>query len=204
MQVLWHHALSNRPLAQQGEPSTWLCQLRSQCCSCGSCMHVYVPVPCCGPYRSPAGEWGVKKCHIVRYSHGGALWAAVGRTNTIVVRHREGCGSYIQPPCSLIIVVQCRVSLEGCVVLEPYILRTPVLQVHSSFSGRQMCALKGHVSAVTDLTFSPDDRILCSTGGCGREMGPDGLVPAPRLVPCLFECQMMVTSSIFSACISLH
>ncbi|KAJ9531627.1 hypothetical protein QJQ45_021772 [Haematococcus lacustris] len=68
-------------------------------------------------------EWSVKKCHIVRFSPGGAFFAAVGRTNAISVCY--------------------------------------------SFTSRQHCLLKGHVSAVTDLVFSPDDHLLCSTGAGG-------------------------------------
>lgn len=36
-------------------------------------------------------SFNVKKCHRVRYSPGGAMFAAVGRNNTIVVRG-GGCG----------------------------------------------------------------------------------------------------------------
>ncbi|KAJ9504837.1 hypothetical protein QJQ45_030517, partial [Haematococcus lacustris] len=43
----------------------------------------------------------------------------------------------------------------------------PALQVCYSFTSRQHCLLKGHVSAVTDLVFSPDDHLLCSTGAGG-------------------------------------
>lgn len=65
----------------------------------------------------------MKKVGVVRYSPGGGMLAAVGRTNTILV--------------------------------------------HSSYSHQQLGSLKGHVSVVTDLGFSADDRTLVSTGAGG-------------------------------------
>ncbi|MEW5309048.1 MAG: hypothetical protein WDW38_000960 [Sanguina aurantia] len=65
----------------------------------------------------------MKKVGVVRYSPGGGVLAAVGRTNTIMV--------------------------------------------HSSYSHQQLGSLKGHVSVVTDLGFSADDRTLVSTGAGG-------------------------------------
>ena len=68
-------------------------------------------------------EFGVKRCNIARFSNGGAMFAAVGRTNVIVIHH--------------------------------------------AYSLQQLGQLKGHVSVVTSLQFSPDDRMLVSTGAGG-------------------------------------
>ncbi len=68
-------------------------------------------------------EFGIKRCNLVKYSTGGAFFAAVGRTNVIVIHHAYGM--------------------------------------------QQMGQLKGHVSAVTSMNFSPDDRIMVSTGAGG-------------------------------------
>uniref|UniRef100_A0A7R9VL67 Cilia- and flagella-associated protein 57 n=1 Tax=Chlamydomonas euryale TaxID=1486919 RepID=A0A7R9VL67_9CHLO len=65
----------------------------------------------------------VKRCNAVVYSNGGGMFAAVGRTNTVVVHH--------------------------------------------AYNLHQVCVLKGHVSAVTSLCFSADDRVLVSTGAGG-------------------------------------
>jgi WD40 repeat protein len=68
-------------------------------------------------------EFSVKKCNLAKYSNGGAVFAAVGRTNVIVVHH--------------------------------------------AYSLQQLGQLKGHVSAVTSLQYSSDDRVLVSTGAGG-------------------------------------
>ena len=65
----------------------------------------------------------MKHCNLAKYSNGGAVFAAVGRTNVIVVHHAYGM--------------------------------------------QQLGQLKGHVSAVTSLEFSHDDRMLVSTGAGG-------------------------------------
>ncbi len=42
-----------------------------------------------------------------------------------------------------------------------------LMQVHHAYRHTQLALLKGHVSAVTDLCFSSDERLLCSTGAGG-------------------------------------
>lgn len=68
-------------------------------------------------------EFSVRRCNLVRYSHGGSMFAAVGRSHTILVHH--------------------------------------------AYSMQQLGLLKGHVSAVTALSFSPNDRMLVSSGAGG-------------------------------------
>lgn len=68
-------------------------------------------------------EFSVRRCNLVRYSHGGSAFAAVGRSHTILVHH--------------------------------------------AYSMQQLGQLKGHVSAVTALSFSPNDRMLVSSGAGG-------------------------------------
>jgi WD40 repeat protein len=72
---------------------------------------------------NPRAEFGVKRCNIAKFSNGGAVFAAVGRTNVIVVHH--------------------------------------------AYAMNQLGQLKGHISAVTSLEFSRDDRMLVSTGAGG-------------------------------------
>ncbi len=52
--------------------------------------------------------------------------------------------------------------------LFAYVGRTNAVHLHTAFHGQpQLTALKAHASAVTDLRFSADDRMLVSVGASG-------------------------------------
>ena len=55
--------------------------------------------------------------------------------------------------------------------------RNNMIVVHHAFSGQQLAILKGHVSAVTALSFSPNEKLLVSTGQSA------GAAPPPRRLP---------------------
>jgi WD40 repeat protein len=104
---------------------------------------------------SPVAELPVVKCSITRYSHAGGLLAAAGSSNTIFVYpayygHEGAAGRASSRPAG-----QSRSAAvaagsgEGGAVLEA------------------VAVLKGHVSSVTDLVFTGDDKRLVSTGAGG-------------------------------------
>lgn len=112
----------------------------------------------------------VAKCSVVKYSHGGGLLAAVGRSNAIVVypayygggagasgvnpTQWHSSGQYSQNSQSGAhkagnTTGQAAVGHEGACLMRPQFV------------------LKAHVSTVTDLVFSGDDKRLISSGAGG-------------------------------------
>eukprot|EP00878_Enallax_costatus_P010135 GHUV01010580.1.p1 GENE.GHUV01010580.1~~GHUV01010580.1.p1 ORF type:complete len:1050 (+),score=361.27 GHUV01010580.1:412-3561(+) len=119
---------------------------------------------------APISDLPVAKCSVVRYSHGGSMLAAVGRTNAIVVYPAYYGGG------------------TGASGINPAHWRgnTTTYYTQSSNSGarrgageaagvgaegacllRPLWVLKAHVSTVTDLVFSGDDSRLVSSGAGG-------------------------------------
>lgn len=116
----------------------------------------------------------VAKCAVARYSHGGAMLAAVGRSNAIVVypayygggagasggspptggsnshyAQRSASGSRGPGVSAAAAAAAAGIGTDGACVMRP------------------LCVLKAHVSTVTDLAFSGDDRRLVSSGAGG-------------------------------------
>ncbi|KAF6260716.1 hypothetical protein COO60DRAFT_1637364 [Scenedesmus sp. NREL 46B-D3] len=126
----------------------------------------------------PVAHLPVAKCSVARYSHGGALLAAVGRTNAIVVYpayygsgagasgaiaqnggssshytqrssagdNGRGSGGYASAAAA---AAASGIGMDGACVMRPLLV------------------LKAHVSTVTDLVFSGDDKRLISSGAGG-------------------------------------
>lgn len=107
---------------------------------------------------SPMAELPVAKCNVVRYGHTGGLLAAAGGSNTI----------YVYPACY---------GYEGAAGRASSISTRVPGHSHSAAVGagstdgsavlEAVVVLKGHVSTVTDLVFTGDDRRLVSTGAGG-------------------------------------
>jgi hypothetical protein len=126
----------------------------------------------------PVADLPVAKCSVARYSYGGALLAAVGRTNAIVVYPAyygsgagasgttapvggssshytqrssagdsgRGSGGYSSAAAA---AAASGIGTDGACVMRP------------------LFVLKAHVSTVTDLAFSGDDKRLISSGAGG-------------------------------------
>lgn len=108
---------------------------------------------------SPVAELPVFKCSITRYSHTGGLLAAAGSNNTILVYpayygHEGAAGraSSSRPAGQRRSAAVAAGSGEGGAVLEV------------------VAVLKGHVSSVTDVVFTGDDKRLVSTGAGGESL----------------------------------
>lgn len=105
---------------------------------------------------SPMAELPVVKCNVSRYSHTGGLLAAAGSSNTI----------YVYPAYY---------GYEGAAGRPSNISTRAPGHSHSAAVGggdgsavlEAVVVLKGHVSTVTDLVFSGDDKRLISTGAGG-------------------------------------
>lgn len=119
---------------------------------------------------TPITDLPVAKCSVVRYSHGGSVLAAVGRSNAIVIYpayYGGGAGAsgvnpsqwhsntstyYTQHSNS----GDCKGAGDG-----------PAVGSEGACIMRPLWVLKAHVSTVTDLVFSGDDKRLVSSGAGG-------------------------------------
>jgi len=112
----------------------------------------------------PAAELPVKRCSITRFSTGGGLFAAVGRTNTILLYETYGSGASTNPAYGA-------AAANG----SPNSGASSFGSGSGGGSGSGSAAsgwaptrqLKGHVSTVTDVAWSKDDRRLVSCGAGG-------------------------------------
>jgi WD40 repeat protein len=96
----------------------------------------------------------VAKCNVARYSHTGGLLAAAGSSNTIYVYpayygHEGAAGRASSTRPAAHTHTHSAEAAAGGAVLEA------------------VAVLKGHVSSVTDVVFTGDDRRLVSTGAGG-------------------------------------
>jgi WD40 repeat protein len=126
----------------------------------------------------PVADLPVAKCSVARYSHGGALLAAVGLTHAVVIYPAyygsgggasgatpsvggssshyaqrssagdsgRGSGGYSSAAAA---AAASGIGTDGACVIRPLLV------------------LKAHVSTVTDLVFSGDDKRLVSSGAGG-------------------------------------
>lgn len=98
----------------------------------------------------PHAELPVKRCSITEFSHGGALFAAVGRSNAILVYETYGAG----PPA-------------GAAYAAAAATGSPFGAAGGGAAWPPARQLRGHVSTVTGVAWSSDDRHLVSCGAGG-------------------------------------
>ncbi|WIA33170.1 hypothetical protein OEZ86_006317 [Tetradesmus obliquus] len=126
----------------------------------------------------PVADLPVAKCSVARYSHGGALLAAVGRTNAIVIYPAYygagGGASGASPPTGGSSSHYAQRSSAGDSGRGSGGYSSAAAAAAASGIGtdgacvmRPLFVLKAHVSTVTDLVFSGDDRRLVSSGAGG-------------------------------------
>uniref|UniRef100_A0A383W626 Uncharacterized protein n=1 Tax=Tetradesmus obliquus TaxID=3088 RepID=A0A383W626_TETOB len=126
----------------------------------------------------PVADLPVAKCSVARYSHGGALLAAVGRTNAIVIYPAYygagGGASGASPPTGGSSSHYAQRSSAGDSGRGSGGYFSAAAAAAASGIGtdgacvmRPLFVLKAHVSSVTDLVFSGDDRRLVSSGAGG-------------------------------------
>lgn len=126
---------------------------------------------------SPVAELPMVCCSVVRYSHSGGLIAAVGRNNAICIypayygqqsasTARYGAAQHHAAPGrgpAVSAAAAAGFGVDAVAALVPVVV------------------LKGHVSAVTDVAFTSDDRRLISSGAGGAVYWWD-LATGSRLV----------------------
>jgi WD40 repeat protein len=102
-------------------------------------------------------ELPIRKCSLVRYSPGGNIFAAVGRSNVIVIypAHVGGSSNSSSSGSSSTMSTGSYSSLAGVPTALGAGPHAPV------------AVLKAHVSTVTDLAFSRDGGKLISVGAGG-------------------------------------
>lgn len=127
-----------------------------QAIGCACCVYACCPVQ---DALSPVAELPVIKCNVARYSHTGGLLAAAGGNNTITVfpawYGHEGAAGRAFPSCRQASHTRAHSAAAGGGSGDA----SAVLEA--------VAVLKGHVSSVTDLVFTGDDRRLISTGAGG-------------------------------------
>ena len=105
-------------------------------------------------------ELPIKKCMIVRYSHGGHLFAAVGRSNTVFIypsySGSNTSNSNSTTGRSALTLTASTASIGGAAAAAA-----------AANGWAPAVQLKAHVSTVTDIAFSDDDRkiVTCGAGG---------------------------------------
>lgn len=101
---------------------------------------------------SPMADLPVAKCNVARYSHTGGLLAAAGSSNTIYVYPayygHEGAAGRASSTRPAAHTRSLEAAASGAVL-------------------EAVAVLKGHVSSVTDVVFTGDNRRLVSTGAGG-------------------------------------
>jgi WD40 repeat protein len=125
---------------------------------------------------SRVAQLPVARCSIARYSHGGGMLAAVGRNNTIAVFSvfYGQCGATAAAAagaaaCGLGASSKQPRGASGS--QPPCVPPLGAARACAAFSGGSSLApvalLKGHISSVTAVAWSADDRRLVSVGAGG-------------------------------------
>eukprot|EP00775_Hariotina_reticulata_P011301 gene11301-11451_t len=123
----------------------------------------------------PMVDLPVAKCSVVKYSHGGAVLAAVGRSNAIVLYPAYFGGaagaSGSSAVSSLVAGGQHMLSATKSSGARPSLAPGSAAVYAAGTEGacvmRPLHVLKAHVSTVTDFVFSGDDQRLVSCGAGG-------------------------------------